>query len=153
MYVFISFLDISYLLITGNTVLHPMSIHGEVLSQVVNQTTFVSSRICSHQYPLDVQYATGTAIDGTLLVCSFNTKKGHGLLSCKLAQNRLICNISVVLSKISLMRHFSCSVFVKKYNFHIRTLKNWKIWIFETHHAIKHVRGQWISKIYVSQYF
>ena len=76
-----------------------------------------------------------------------------GLLSHKLAQNCLIWNIFVVLSKISLMGHFFHSVFVKKYKFHIKTLKNWEMWIFESHYALKHVRGQWISKIYVSQYF
>ena len=83
---------------------------------------------------------------------AFDSKKGHGLLSRKLAQNRLIWNIFVVLSKISLMGHFSHSVFVKKYKFHIKTLKNWEMWVFESHYALKHVRGQWISKIYVSQF-
>ena len=42
----------------------------------------------------------------------------------------------------------------KKYNFYIRISKYWEIQIFEIHHAIvKHVRRQWISKLYFSQYF
>ena len=73
---------------------------------------------------------------------AFDTKKGHGLLSNKLAQNRLIWNILVGLSKISNMGHFSHSVFVKKYKFQIRIEKYGNIWIFEIHLAIKHVRGQ-----------
>ena len=84
---------------------------------------------------------------------AFDTKKGHGLLWNKLAQNCLIWNILIGLSKISHMGHFSHSVFVKKYKFQIRIEKYWDVWIFENHLAIKHVRGQWISNIYISQCF
>ena len=84
---------------------------------------------------------------------AFDTKKVHGLLSHKLAQNRLIWNILVGLSKISLMGYFSHSIFVKKYKFYITIKKYWELKIFENHLAIKHVRGQWISNIYISQYF
>ena len=83
---------------------------------------------------------------------AFDTKKGHGLLSNKLAQNRLIWNILVGLTKISLMGYFSHSIFVKKYKFHIRIKKYQLIKIFEIHLAIKYIGGQSISKIFISQY-
>ena len=84
---------------------------------------------------------------------AFDTKKGHGLLWNKLAQNRLIWNILVGLTKIPLMGYISHSIFVKKYKFHIRIRKYQLIKIFEIHLAIKHLRGQWISKIFISPYF
>ena len=46
----------------------------------------------------------------------------------KLAQTCLIWNNLVSLSKISLMGHFSHSVFAKKYQFCIRIKKYWIIW-------------------------
>ena len=84
---------------------------------------------------------------------AFDTKKGHGLLWNKLAQNRLIWNTLIGLSKISLMGYFSHSIFVKKYKFYIRIQKYWELKIFENHLAIKHIKGQWISKIFTSWYF
>ena len=73
---------------------------------------------------------------------AFDTKKGHGLLWNKLAQNCLIWNILIGLSKISLMGYFSHSIFVNKYKYHIRIEKCREIKIFEIHLAIKHLRGQ-----------
>ena len=83
---------------------------------------------------------------------AFDTKKGYGLLWNKLAQNRLIWNILVGLTKISLMGYFSHSIFVKKYKFHIRIKKYQLIKIFVIHLAIKYIGGQSISKIFISQY-
>ena len=81
---------------------------------------------------------------------AFDTKKGHGLLSNKLAQNRLIWNVLVVLTKISLLGYFSHSV--KQYKFHIRIKEHQLVKIFEIHLAIKYIGGQSISKIFISQF-
>ena len=52
-----------------------------------------------------------------------------------IAQTCLIWNNLVSFCKISLVGHFSCSVFAKKYQFCVRIRKWWKIWIFEIHYA------------------
>ena len=75
---------------------------------------------------------------------AFDTKKGYGLLSHKLVQDRLIWNILVGLTKISLMGYFSHSIFDKKYKFHIRIKKYQLIKIFEIHLAIKYIVG-WVQ--------
>ena len=84
---------------------------------------------------------------------AFDTKKGHGLLSNKLAQNRLIWNILVGLSKILLMGYISHSIFVRKCKFHIRIEIYWEIKIFEIDCPPIYLIARWISKIFINWYF
>ena len=84
---------------------------------------------------------------------AFDTKKGHGLLWNKLAQNRLIWNILIGLSKISLMGCFSHSIFVKKYKFHIKIETCREIKIYEIYCPPKCLIARWISKIFIYWYF
>ena len=84
---------------------------------------------------------------------AFDTKKGHGLLWNKLAQNRLIWNILIGLSKISLLGYFSHSIFVKKYKFHIRIERCREIKNFEIHCPLKCLIARWISKLFIYWYF
>ena len=84
---------------------------------------------------------------------AFDAKKGHGLLWNKLTQNCLIWNILIGLSKISLMGHFSHSIFVKKYKFHIRIETCREIKIFEIHCPLKCLIARWISKFFIYWYF
>ena len=84
---------------------------------------------------------------------AFDTKKGHGLLWNKLAQNHLIWNILICLSKISLMRYFLYSIFVNKYKYHIKIERCREIKIFEIHCPLKCLIARWISKIFIYWYF
>ena len=84
---------------------------------------------------------------------AFDTKKGHGLLSNKLAQNRLIWNILVGLSKILLMGYISHSIFVRKCKFSIRIEIYWEKKIFEIDCPPIYLIARWISKIFINWYF
>ena len=72
-----SYQNISYLLITGKGT---YSSQGEVLSQMVNQTTLLSSKICSEQYPLKIKGATGANTNGSLLVCGGQYKDTYSII-------------------------------------------------------------------------
>ena len=84
---------------------------------------------------------------------AFETKKGHGLSSNKLAQNCLIWNILVGLSKILLMGYISHSIFVREYKFYIRIEIYWEIKIFEIDCPPIYLIARWISKIFINWYF